>query len=542
MTVHRKTVPTYFGGLPATHDYINNAASGTPAPASNQQSGGTYDGSYFVIPAEFGLAQNSNRPVNALADNTDFFDDIVHTSRPVLAYEDFTAGVGGDSQIQITADVFVGRSGVSPINQEERDFLIAIVDQGTMQQLAVGSPPAPVSCSQLRDSADTGNVIGTEPTGYHTNPIVVFSSTVPVGVTYRVVYLRRATLVAESDPSDATGDMGYLAGYLVKSLGRGAAAASDFVAGESSWNDATSLTATDVQAAIDEVVDTLGSDTFGSAGALKVGAATFAGTGLTLNQGSVDSQLQQLANAILSLAGDHVWSGDHTFESEVILDSTARLTLNSGHAVDGDMSWRDISSSPVIGITKRSGTGANDGTQFSWKSQDGQNAGGSANNDGGSLLTATGAASSDGTGSRVHGSYYRGFGDMSPANRELCIDATVPGSLGQVTVLEEAQPDNSVIYCEVIVMAYDSTGAGGVGFAGGKWASVIERRNAGSCDILGTETEIKGDNDENFTVSVQIRGTTGSNWGVTVVNGSSPVLNARVWIRYNTFMASDFSP
>ena len=59
---HRLAVPTYFGGLPAGYDYVNNATSGTPAYANGALTGGTNVGSYFVGFDDDATSANANRP------------------------------------------------------------------------------------------------------------------------------------------------------------------------------------------------------------------------------------------------------------------------------------------------------------------------------------------------------------------------------------------------------------------------------------------------------------------------------------------------
>jgi len=74
---HRLTVPTYTGGLRGGDDYINNAVSGTPAPADGALGGGTYSGSYFFGQSDQVTGAALNRGVLALAANCDFLDDAV---------------------------------------------------------------------------------------------------------------------------------------------------------------------------------------------------------------------------------------------------------------------------------------------------------------------------------------------------------------------------------------------------------------------------------------------------------------------------------
>lgn len=77
MAFHRLTVPVYSGGLRGGDDYINNAVSGTPAPADGALGAGTYIGSYFFGPGDQVTGAAINRGFKALAQNCDFLDDAV---------------------------------------------------------------------------------------------------------------------------------------------------------------------------------------------------------------------------------------------------------------------------------------------------------------------------------------------------------------------------------------------------------------------------------------------------------------------------------
>lgn len=312
MPFHRLVTPTYFGGLPGTHDEINNATSGTPAPASAQQVGGTWNGTYFEVPGESATAANVNRSNRALAENTDFLDDIVQTSRPIPAFEGFTAGGGGDTQIQLTGDAFVGRSGVA-VTQEVRDGLIQVVDALTLQPITQ-TTGVPIFVNDIRDSTDTGNVIGTEATGYHTQPIAVFSSTIPAATSYRLLYLGRGSVAGESDPADATGDMGYVSQLLIEASKQQAASGVPFTKEQSSWADTTKLSSILTQNAIDEIVTAL-ADATANSGAQKIGAEGYVGTSLTLAAGTVESQLRASVDGLAGLAANNIFTGSETFQS-----------------------------------------------------------------------------------------------------------------------------------------------------------------------------------------------------------------------------------
>ena len=112
---HRLTVPSYFGGLPSDYDYINNATSGTPAPANGVIPSGLNAGSYFTAFQEPAASANINRGNLALAQNTDLIDNLMHTDLGNFTGSAvFTAGGGGDTTRLITpGPCFMGSGGSS---------------------------------------------------------------------------------------------------------------------------------------------------------------------------------------------------------------------------------------------------------------------------------------------------------------------------------------------------------------------------------------------------------------------------------------------
>ena len=351
----RLTTPTYFDGLPSTHAEINNLTSGTPAPADGVSVDATYAGTFFVVPGEFATASNVNRSNSALSGNTDFIDDILYTSRPIPTFESFTAGAadtqqafggGGDG------DVFVGRSGVV-VTQEVRNSLVQVVSAATLEPIVQAASGAAIFVNDIRDSGDSGNVIGTEASGYHEGaPIAVFSSALPNGINYRLLHLSRGTVAAESDPADATGDMGFMAQLIIEAARNQEAVNTPFQPGSSNWADSSSLTDFNAQTAIDEIVDTLGAVAGGDDGALHVGAEahTAAGDGLIdLIEGSLRSQLNGLSDAAAAHALNQNVAGDWTFASGTT------LTV-SGDAVLGNFVESDADGVVHLGVSATAGT------------------------------------------------------------------------------------------------------------------------------------------------------------------------------------------
>jgi len=332
MPFYRLTTPSYYGGLPTTHDAtgINNLSGpGTPAPVSTPPGAGTYQNTRFEVPLELAEATKVNRANSALAENCDFIDDILHTSHPVPASTNRTAGGGGDAFTDLSDDTFVGRAGVT-VTQLERNRLIQVVQQTTFEPV-VDTSGVPIYVSDLQVSGGGANVIGTEASGFHTAPRAVFSSTIPAATNYRLVFLTRSTVAIEQEPSDATGGMGYLAQAVIEASRLQSGTEMPFAPGLSSWADASNLVATTIQTAIDEVVDTLGDNSLGVAGALHVGAEVYTGVGTSLTQGSVESQLQELADELAGLAASNTFAGAlNTFSGDVTFNASAVSFLATG--------------------------------------------------------------------------------------------------------------------------------------------------------------------------------------------------------------------
>lgn len=317
MPFHRKTLPPY-GPLPAGHDYINNAVSGTPAPASAQQSGGTYDGTYYSVPAEAALAENFNRPADALAENCDYLDNVVNSSVPkVTTLSGVAAGV--TASLPITGDVFVGKPGTG-VSQAELNQLCVVTDpDGNQLTDGTGTPILVTSI----ESSGGGSVVGNEANGFHTDPEVHFTPSIPDTSSYVLHYGVRSTLQARTD---TTADLGANEGRLIAVSARPVSGGLVYTP-NGAWRDGANLganlAAVTTQAAIDDIVDTLGSDS----GPAKVGAPDFAPDAVSSFPARSNSTLQDVLDALEGRAGhlveDNRWRGAQQFDAVVSYATTA---------------------------------------------------------------------------------------------------------------------------------------------------------------------------------------------------------------------------
>ena len=176
---HRLSVPTYFGGLPGSYDYVNNAISGTPAFADGAKGSGPNAGSYFIAFGEDATSSDANRPAQALAQNCDFLDDTLHRDVALpVATTTQTAG-GSISTIVLTGPgVFMGLAGATLAQ------LFQITD-GNDEDIDDGGTLVVVTAA-----VDSGAV--TVGGGFSLgNVTLTLNTPITIGQTYRVWYAER---------------------------------------------------------------------------------------------------------------------------------------------------------------------------------------------------------------------------------------------------------------------------------------------------------------------------------------------------------------
>lgn len=184
---HRLTVPSYFisggGPLPTNYDYLNDpvgggSGSGIAAPAdTGPKAGGVYDGVYFVAENNEQVnAFNTNRGSYALAQNTDFLDNVVHADLVVAIFDQVSSGHGGSPSYSLNASVdglWVANGAVDPTT------LFTVTD--------IFGDPIIVDRTIVVVSSITGATIGTGFSRH--NPVVFhFNKTIPDQRGFRVYY------------------------------------------------------------------------------------------------------------------------------------------------------------------------------------------------------------------------------------------------------------------------------------------------------------------------------------------------------------------
>lgn len=249
MAFHRLTVPSYTGGLPGGYDYVNNAVSGTPAPADGVKSGGPNDGTYFVGFGDNGTTLSANRPVKALAENTDYLDNLLRQDLafPIVT-EDATAG-GTVTSITLTGPgIFVGLGG-TPNTVDGINTFVELTDDNNREIINGGA------ICQI--TAITGATPGD---GFSTSNIVLtIDPGIPDTTVYRVYYGIRgnlATLPADALTSIKVRNAAAVSGQLEASTG------TDVIGGAAynPYSNSNALTATTLTGQLHEIVDSLQHD------------------------------------------------------------------------------------------------------------------------------------------------------------------------------------------------------------------------------------------------------------------------------------------
>jgi hypothetical protein len=179
---HRLTVPSYFGGLPAGYDYINNAISGTPANADVQKASGPNIGTYFIAFGEDATSSDANRPNLALSTNTDYLDNLMRSDLvDIVRTTDST--VSGSPQTSITltgtGTIWLGSGGYA------FQDLFHIVDVNERDIEVSGTK---VVVSGISSGGTLGGGFATS------NVTLTLNVGIPVGTTFHMYFCERTNL------------------------------------------------------------------------------------------------------------------------------------------------------------------------------------------------------------------------------------------------------------------------------------------------------------------------------------------------------------
>lgn len=307
MTFHRYAVPSYFGGLPSGYDYINNAISGTPAGADGAKTGGPNAGTYFVAFGEDATSADVNRPASALAQNTDYLDNLLHRDIALPSRSGDSTGVPTATLLITGPGIFMGLVGavltdlfhVTDTNDEDIDvggtkiIVSSAVDQG-------GSPVS------VGGGFSNGNVL------------LTFNLSIPSGQSFRVYYGQRTNLATFPADGLTTTRVRNLTevDYQVEELFR-------LLHGNSlSWNAAWTSTIYDLTTrGLNGLYDL---STTGAAGAVNTAGAGAVAT----RTGQALTMLSAMSTRVMPDALNLLWKADSTGDTPVT-NSAATGTVGS---------------------------------------------------------------------------------------------------------------------------------------------------------------------------------------------------------------------
>lgn len=192
MAFHRLTVPTYNGGLPGGYDYVNNAVSGTPAPVDGPKVVGPNIGSYFVGFGEDGRSLAVNRGLKAVAENTDFLDDLFHKDVALPTRTADTTPGTPIASLVFPAGTYIGVPG-TPNTAAGINTFVEVLDANDNEIVDTATG------NKVKVSSIAGATVGTN---FSTGSVTFnFSPSIPSGTTYRIYYATRSNLA--SLPIDA---------------------------------------------------------------------------------------------------------------------------------------------------------------------------------------------------------------------------------------------------------------------------------------------------------------------------------------------------
>lgn len=311
---HRLVAPTYNGGLPATHDYINdpvtNGDPGLPAPVDGKKGSGPNEGTYLLAFGEDAISAAFNRAAQALAENTDVLDDIVHAD---LAMPTLSGALVGANTSEITLtgeEVFVGIFGeVADIRT--KNGLVGIIDSNgnpLFIETSVGSGIyAPVLVTGILDASAGSNVIGQEISGFRTSPVIAVNPAIPVATSYRVIYYTRNN-VADQDIGMLTRLNSGLIGsnyYNAELYNRTSFAPSD---GDTyDWYNGDPNPVATLKEQVAKIITDLAAD----AGSDRIGSNNIAGSNLSVDDKSIYDQLGDIVSFINDMLDttENTWGG-----------------------------------------------------------------------------------------------------------------------------------------------------------------------------------------------------------------------------------------
>lgn len=342
MGFHRLTDPPadyVLGGagtLPPSYDYINNDPDNGVGTGANQQANADsavstlYNtGSYFIAWQEDAISKAVNRGLKALAENTDYLDELFRRRLGLNSVKSVTI-TSGNNYVQLTGHFYCGELGV-----DDPARLFSVVTKGavTFQDAFApsgGSTYAWLYVQDVRDSAGAGSVVGD---GWVENPRVYFNFSPTANFPCYILGMERGALysaeeyhLGDYNPRRAVVD-GSIQDRFVRILGGSA----------ERWTDAQTSSIHELSCrGLDDLyrVNPIGSLTPFEAGAGGTITRDAQALRVEVPGGSVDRNLYDVANAsFISDLVDVGWDGSGAARSNTSIGSSGFVALGSrwGH-------------------------------------------------------------------------------------------------------------------------------------------------------------------------------------------------------------------
>lgn len=312
MPFHRLTTPTYFTGGPTfpsepgvTYDYINNGGSGTPSFVDGPKVGSVNAGTYFFAFQDAATASNFNRAPNALAENCDHLDDLLHRSiATTIRTVDVTAGAPVSS-ITLPVGTFLGPAG-TPDSASGYAILFEVVDSDDNEIIDAATGNKVQVTAVVLGSGDVIGGGGANGNFSGNTVQLTLSPSIPTSTTYRVYYGTRTNLATL--PLDALTSITIRSAQEVPAaflafqndLARTASGQQGTLLvgtkASGNWADGTNVAAGTLSAFLDEMVADLARALNGDDGAGRLGAGPYNG----LVTGTVRTQINQLQDSSVS--------------------------------------------------------------------------------------------------------------------------------------------------------------------------------------------------------------------------------------------------
>lgn len=294
------------------------------------------------------------------------------------------------------------------------------------------------------------------------------------------------------------------------------------------WADATGLVALNMGALMEELVGDLVTAS-PNAGAGRIGAGIYAGVGTSLAAGTIESQLQELADELGGLAAANTWSAINTFSDDInldgVIDHDGAAIFSTGAGIDFDA---DDNANTTIRRIIQSGTGASVAAETIVKGQDGRaQTGATLNNDGGVTVVEMGAPGAGGsltTGGGADGGAREGIFEQRFSvgggihQTVMTVDNGVNGVIAEQFQIDAGSGNDNTILIEIVAHCFEFLGVGRSVEIG----HYIGKNISGSTsDLLGFVTDHQGEDFPTTSPQVDVLANASGLFGIELANSNT---------------------